>query len=108
MCDKTHRGTYMIRQDKKSFHLKLIILAAVCMVMVVFSLSWYHALTSIDCALSKDEQAGVVKVDSLEGKINDCNVQLHFHWIKFIGINGLIYGATALAFVASVMKRKRY
>ena len=107
MGDKIYCELCMIGQSKKSINPKTIIFIAIYVAMIAFSLAWYHALTGIDCTLATNTQSSLVKISSSGDGMRNCSEQLHFHWIKFFGINGLIYGASAFAFVANTRKRQR-
>ena len=96
----------MIKQNKSSINPRMVVFICIFAAMIAFSLAWYNALTGIDCNLSKTLQSSPTNASSGDGA-HDCNEQLNFHWIKFYGINGLIYGASAFAFVANARKRNR-
>lgn len=96
----------MIRQNKRSIKLRLIILIAIYAALIPFSLAWYNTLVSIDCNLTQPLSSNSVKVGSSEERTQNCGQQLSFHWIKFYGINGVIYGASLIAFVANMRKNK--
>ncbi len=96
----------MIRQNKRSIKLRLIILIAVCMALVPFSLVWYNTLTNIDCNLA-GSLSNPVKIGSSEERTKSCSEQLGFHWIKFFGINGAIYGASLIAIIANIRKANK-
>ncbi|MDE1829810.1 MAG: hypothetical protein KGI25_05765 [Thaumarchaeota archaeon] len=106
MCDKIYCELYMIRQSKNPINLKMIIFICIYAAMIAFSLAWYNALTGIDCTLT-NTKSDLVKVNSSGDGTHNCNEQLHFHWIKFYGINGLSYGASAFVLVANARKRNR-
>ncbi len=97
----------MIRQSKHPIKLKAIVLVIMYVGLIVFSLLWYDALTGMNCSVSKPMTSYPVNMSSSEAKIQNCNEQLHFHWIKFYGINGIIYGASLLVIVVNARKGKR-
>lgn len=94
----------MIRQNENSRNLKMIIFVTICIMMIAFSLAWYHALAGIDCALARSSHSNNVGLNSSGDKAHNCNEQLYFHWIKFFGINGVIYGAAVFVFVTRARK----
>lgn len=93
--------------QRSSVNLKIIVLIAIYAGLVVFSLAWYHALTNINCDLTLPFSSGSVKTGSSQDTSQNCNEQLHFHWIKFYGINGLIYGASIVVFVVNMRKNHK-
>ncbi|HKU33138.1 MAG TPA: hypothetical protein VJR22_04770 [Candidatus Nitrosotalea sp.] len=97
----------MIRQNKNFVNLKMVVFIAIYASLIAFSLAWYHTLTNINCDLTQPISSNSVKADSSEGAAQNCSEQLHFHWIKFYGINGLIYGASLFAFVTSIRKSNK-
>ncbi|MGH2611859.1 MAG: hypothetical protein ACRDFB_02280 [Rhabdochlamydiaceae bacterium] len=96
----------MIRRDKHSIKLRLIILIVICAALTPFSLVWYNTLTKIDCNTTQPLSSSTVKIRSSEERTQSCGQQLGFHWIKFYGINGAIYGVSLIAFVISMKKNK--
>ncbi|MGI0087641.1 MAG: hypothetical protein ACREBI_06735 [Nitrosotalea sp.] len=96
----------MIRQDKHSIKIRLVILIAICAALTPFSLVWYNTLANIECSITQPLSSNSVKMRSSEERPQSCGQQLGFHWIKFYGINGAIYGASLIAFVISVRKNK--
>ncbi|MFZ1076540.1 MAG: hypothetical protein WAN47_03815 [Nitrosotalea sp.] len=96
----------MIRQNKRSIKLRMIILIAIYAALIPFSLAWYNTLANIDCNLTQPLSSHSVKMGSSEEKTQNCGQQLGFHWIKFYGINGAIYGASLIAFVVNMKKNK--
>ncbi|SRR5579885_3645402 len=101
------RDLYVIRQNKKSNNVKLVIFIVIYAALVVFSLAWYNALTSIDCDITHTLPSNPVRVGSSQDVSHSCSDELNFHWIKFYGINGLIYGASLFIFVANARKKNR-
>lgn len=95
----------MIRQ-KNSINLKIVVFIAIYAALIAFSLAWYNALTAIDCSVT-GTLANTAKTNSLENAAHNCSEQLHFHWIKFYGINGLIYGASLLVFVVNTRRANK-
>lgn len=96
----------MIRQNKRSIKLKLIILVVIYAALIPFSLVWYNTLTHIDCNITQPLSSNSVKIGSSEERAQSCGQQLSFHWIKFYGINGAIYVASLVAFVVNMKKNK--
>ncbi|NHI03145.1 hypothetical protein DYY67_0266 [Candidatus Nitrosotalea sp. TS] len=96
----------MIRQNKRSIKLRLVILVAIYAALIPFSLVWYSTLTHIDCNITKPLSSNSVKIGSSEERAQSCGQQLSFHWIKFYGINGAIYAASLVAFVVNMKKNK--
>ncbi|MGB6463592.1 MAG: hypothetical protein WBF38_05155 [Nitrosotalea sp.] len=96
----------MIRQNRRSIKLRLIILIVIYAALIPFSLVWYNTLTNINCNITQPLSSSSVKVGSSEEKTQSCGQQLDFHWIKFYGINGVIYGASLIAFVVNMRKNK--
>ncbi|MDE1763558.1 MAG: hypothetical protein KGH88_04850 [Thaumarchaeota archaeon] len=97
----------MIRQSNNPFKIKMLFFIAIYASLAVFSLAWYHVLTNITCDLTKPLSSNKVRTDSSASPAQDCSEQLHFHWIKFYGINGLIYGASIFVLVANVRKNNK-
>ncbi len=97
----------MIRQNRNSIKLKLVIFLVIYAALAIFSFSWYNTLTSINCDLTKPLPSNPVKTGSSEDATQNCSQDLHFHWIKFYGINGLIYGAPLLVLVINAKKGSR-
>ncbi len=97
----------MIGQNRNSIKLKMAVFIAIYVALAVFSFSWYNTLTSINCDLTKPLPSNPVKTGSSEDTSQNCSQELHFHWIKFYGINGLIYGATILVLVMNAKKGNR-
>ena len=95
----------MIRQNKKSTRTRVIILLVLYAVLVPFSTAWYGTIISIDCNVKHSESSLVKTGSSSDGKQQNCLEQKNFHWIKFYGINGTIYG-TQLAALIMTVKRK--
>lgn len=96
----------MIRQNKHSIKLRLVILVAIYAAMIPFSLAWYNTLTHIDCNITQPLSSNSVKIGSSEERAKSCGQQLGFHWIKFYGINGAIYVASLVAFVVNTRKNR--
>jgi hypothetical protein len=96
----------MIRQNRRSIKLRLVILIAIYVALIPFSVVWYNTLANIDCNMTQPLSSNSVKVGSSEEKNQSCGQQLGFHWIKFYGINGAIYGASLIAFVVNMKKNK--
>jgi hypothetical protein len=94
----------MIRQDKKS-KTRFIIFLALYAVLVPFSLAWYNTLINIDCNHAQGVESNPVKIDSSENGQQNCMQQTNFHWVKFYGINGVMYGAPLAALIMTI-KRK--
>lgn len=83
----------MIRQNKNRFNRKVLVFVAVYAVLVVFSVAWYTALANMRCELNHSNASGHVS-DGINGdSAHNCSEQLYFHWVKFLGIDGLLYGA---------------
>lgn len=97
----------MIRQNKNFVNLKMVVFIAIYAALMTFSLAWYHTLTNINCDLTHPKPSNSVKTGSPEDVAQNCSEQLHFHWLKFYGINGLIYGASLFAFVANIKKSNK-
>ncbi|HJU14553.1 MAG TPA: hypothetical protein VJ792_08885 [Candidatus Nitrosotalea sp.] len=95
----------MIRQDKNSLNLKVVGLIVLYAALAVFSVAWYETLTGMDCG-TKALQPGSVRT-SPGDDAHSCNLQLQFHWIKFYGINGLIYGASAIVILAGARRKNK-
>ncbi len=94
----------MIRQTRNSIKMKMVALIAIYAALVAFSFSWYNTLTGINCDLTKPLPSNPVKTGSIDDSSQNCTQELHFHWIKFYGINGLIYGASIFVLVMNVKK----
>lgn len=95
----------MIR-EKKPIRTRVIVLIALYAVLVPFSLAWYNTLINIDCNGAKQFESTNVKIDSSnDNKQSNCLEQTNFHWIKFYGINGMIYGAQLFALIMTVKKK---
>jgi len=81
-------------------------LVALYAALVPFSLAWYNTLISIDCNHQKPFGLNNVKIDSsTDNKQKNCSGQTNFHWIKFYGINGIIYGVQLVALIMTVKKK---
>lgn len=94
----------MMRQGKKSFSAKVAGLIALYVALAAFSVAWYETLAGMDCD-SKTIQPGSVRTGSGDDT-HSCTQQLQFHWLKFYGINGLIYGASALVIFSGSRRKK--
>jgi len=93
-------------REKKPMRTKAIILIALYVVLVPFSLAWYNTLVNIDCNRIKPFESNNVNMDSsTDNKQQNCLEQTHFHWIKFYGINVILYGTQLVALIMTV-KRK--
>ncbi|MGI0047174.1 MAG: hypothetical protein ACREBB_08310 [Nitrosotalea sp.] len=97
----------MIRQNKHSIKSKMIVLIVIYVALIAFSLVWYNTLTGMNCNIAKTLTSNPVNAGSSEDKTQNCSEQLNFHWIKFYGINGIIYGASLLVFVVNVRKSNK-
>jgi hypothetical protein len=76
------------------------------MAFIPFSLAWYNTLVNIDCNHTKLLESSNVKIESSTGNgQQNCSEQTNFHWIKFYGINGVIYGAQLVALIMTVKKK---
>ncbi len=73
------------------------------MALIPFSLVWYNTLANIDCNLA-EPRSNPVKIGSSEERTKSCSEQLDFHWIKFFGINGAIYGASLITIIVNMRK----
>lgn len=100
-------GENMIRQNKNHVKIKMLIFIAIYASLAMFSLAWYHVLTSINCDLTKPLSSDKIRTDSSASSTQNCSEQLHFHWIKFYGINGMIYGSSILVLVVNVRKNDK-
>lgn len=96
----------MIRQNRRSIKLKMVVLIVMYVAMTAFSLAWYHTLAGVNCNIAKPLTSNPVNMDSSGEKVQNCSEQLHFHWIKFYGINGIIYGSSLLVFINVRKNRK--
>lgn len=97
----------MIR-EKKHIQTKIIVLIALYAIFIPFSIAWYNMLTNIDCNNTKPFESNNVNTDSsTNNKQQNCLEQTHFHWIKFYGINGMIYGAQLIALIMTMKKKNR-
>ena len=85
----------------------MMIFIVIYAALSVFSLAWYNALTNINCDITSTLPPNPVRTGSSEDAAHSCSEQLHFHWIKFYGINGLIYGASLLVIAVNVKKGNR-
>ena len=94
----------MIR-EKKPLPTKTIVLVALYVVLIPFSLAWYNTLISIDCNHVKPFESNNVKIDTSNNTPLNCLEQTNYHWIKFYGINGLIYGVQLVALIMTVKKK---
>jgi hypothetical protein len=94
----------MIRQKKSFVNTKMVVFIAIYAALIVFSLAWYNTLTNMNCDLTQPISSNSVKTGSSQDTAQNCSEQLHFHWLKFYGINGLIYGASLFVFVANMKK----
>lgn len=95
----------MIR-EKKPLQTKAIVLLALYVVLVPFSFAWYNVLVSIDCNHVKPFESNSIKIDSFTyDKQQNCLEQTNYHWMKFYGINGMIYGAQLVALIMTVKKK---
>jgi hypothetical protein len=94
----------MIR-EKKSIRTRFFILIGLYVILIPFSLAWYNMLTSIDCGPTKTFESVNVKIDSSVGNKQNCLEQTNFHWIKFYGINGVIYSAQLAALIMTIKKK---
>ena len=97
----------MIRQNRRAMKSKMIVLIVIYVAMIAFSLVWYNTLTAMNCNIAKPLTSNPVNVGSSEEKAQNCSEQLNFHWIKFYGINGIIYGAPLLVFVVNARKSNK-
>lgn len=95
----------MIR-EKKPMRTRVIILVALYAALIPFSLAWYNTLIKIDCDNAKPFESNNVKIgSSTDSTQSNCLEQTNSHWIKFYGINGMIYGAQLLALMMTVKKK---
>ena len=97
----------MIRQNNNQLKITTLVFIAIYASLAMFSLAWYHVLTNINCDLTKPLSSNKVRTDYSASPAQDCSEQLHFHWMKFYGINGLIYGASIFVLVANVRKNNK-
>ncbi len=96
----------MIRQ-KNSVNLKIVAFVVIYAALIAFSFAWYNTLTNMSCNLSQPISPHSIKTGSSQDLTQNCSEQLHFHWLKFYGINGLIYGASLFVFVANMRKTNK-
>ena len=96
----------MIR-EKKSVRTRFFILIGLYAVLIPFSLAWYNMLINIDCGPTKVFESANVKIGSFMSNKQYCLEQINFHWMKFYGINGVIY-SVQLAALIMTMKKKNY
>ena len=95
----------MIKQ-KKPLPTKIIILIALYAAFIPFSFSWYNTLATMDCKHTGTFQSNNVKIDSSTyATQQNCLQQTNSHWIKFYGINGMIYGSQLVALIMSFKKK---
>jgi len=95
----------MIR-EKKPIQTRVIVLIALYAALIPFSFAWYNTLINIDCNSAKPFESNNVKMgSSTDNKQPNCLEQTNFHWIKFYGINGMIYGAQLVALIMTVKKK---
>lgn len=95
----------MIR-EKKPIRTRVIVLIALYAVLIPFSFAWYNTLINTDCNNTKPFESNNVKIDSSATNTQqNCLEQTTFHWIKFYGINGMIYGAQLVALIMTVKKK---
>lgn len=95
----------VIREDKRPLDLRMVGLAAMCAALLAFSVAWYGTLAGMDCSIAKSTKTGHVGTGSGDD-LHNCGKQLQYHWIKFYGINALIYGVLAFAFFATARRKK--
>ncbi|VVC05222.1 Uncharacterised protein [uncultured archaeon] len=92
-------------KEKKSVRTRSFILIGLYAVLIPFSLAWYNTLIGIDCNHTKTFESVNVKIDSYTGNKQNCLEQTDFHWVKFYGINGVLYSAQLVALIMTVKKR---
>ncbi len=93
----------MIREDRKS-KTRFIIFIVLYAVFIPFSIAWYNTIASIDCRV-QGFGSDQIKIGSSVDNQQNCIQQTNFHWIKFYGINGAIYGAQLVGLIMTI-KRK--
>ncbi len=85
---------------------RIIVLGCLYAVFIPFTLAWYGTLLNIDCNNTNPSESSIAKIGSaLQNKQHNCLEQTNYHWVKFFGINGAIYGTQFAALVMAI-KRK--
>lgn len=93
----------MIRKNN-SVKIKFFILIGIYVALVPFSFAWYSTINGINCSHIKSNELTTVKINTSTDNEQTCLQKINFHWIKFYGINGIIYSVPLAALLISVKK----